>query len=309
MIKNRLEKYMYEHSDEARELLKKIVALAPKETHDEINKVYYPGISGGRPYIAKVLELLMDKRSKLIGAEHLKQLQELSNQGKSCLILSEHYSNTDLCNICYFTDKYINTDFADNLVTMAGIKLNTDSHISASFSSPYNRIIIYPSRGIEEISDEEERAKKMKEAMAFNMASMKELITRKHNKQITLVFPSGTRIRPWDDNTKRGVKEIASYVKTFEYICFVSLNGNMLPIDQANPTIDYDIPTTDLVYVSAHPIIESKKFLAECNASLPEGVDSKTHVVNEIMKRLFAHHDEHEVERLKELAEKPASVD
>jgi glycerol-3-phosphate O-acyltransferase len=62
--------------------------------------------------------------------------------------------------------------------------------------------------------------------------------------KLILVFPAGTRFRPWEPETKRGVREIDSYIKSFDYMCLVSNNGAVLRIQQGKMTEDQVVPTS-----------------------------------------------------------------
>ncbi len=57
---------------------------------------------------------------------------------------------------------------------------------------------------------------------------MKELTERKYNGQTILVFPTGTRFRPWEPESKKGVREIFTYLKSFDNILFLGINGNLM---------------------------------------------------------------------------------
>ena len=46
--------------------------------------------------------------------------------------------------------------------------------------------------------------------------------------QAVLVFPSGTRYRPGKPETKKGVREIDSYIRLSDVMMLVSINGNCL---------------------------------------------------------------------------------
>ena len=43
------------------------------------------------------------------------------------------------------------------------------------------------------------------------------------------MYPAGTRYRPWQPETKRGIKETTSYLNSFDYFCCASINGNNMP--------------------------------------------------------------------------------
>ncbi len=62
----------------------------------------------------------------------------------------------------------------------------------------------------------------------MNIAAMKMLKTLRKEGKLILVFPSGTRYRPWDPSTARGLKEIDTYLKFYSRMVLISINGNTL---------------------------------------------------------------------------------
>jgi glycerol-3-phosphate O-acyltransferase len=285
--------YLVSHT-ETKVMVDRLLAMYPGTEEVKPDSVYRSGSMEARSLINILASQIIKPGSKLIHSQYLKQAFELSLQGKSCLILAEHYSNMDLVNLCYLAlqEEGLGESFVESLIAIAGIKLSTENALVSAFIRAYNRIVIYPSRSIDGLENEEEKEKMRKFIMPFNMASMKELTTRKYNKQMVLVFPSGTRIRPWDDSTKTGVKEIASYIKAFEYLCFININGNNLPINQTGLDMADDKPTADLIWIESHPVITSKEFMTRCDSTLANGVDKKAHIVSCVMQQLFQYHND-----------------
>jgi glycerol-3-phosphate O-acyltransferase len=284
-----------------KQAMEKLMALYPDTEEVSPDTVYKEGSREARNYCNTALEPMILPGSRILNAENLEKLYNLSQAGHSCLLLVEHYGNSDLPNICYLTDKEkrLGEKFADHLVAIAGAKLSIENAFIAAYSRAYNRIVIYPSRSLGATLSEEER----KKMMAVNMAAMKELTVRKYHKQMFLAFPSGTRIRPWDDETKKGVKEMASYTRAFEYLCFASINGNNLPIDKNDANMLNDKPQPDIIMLNVSKPVSSKEFLEETHKSYTEGSDNKAHIVGCIMQKLLNLHQEAEPARLKLLAE------
>jgi len=266
----------------------KLLAMHPNQEEISPQSVYKAGSREARMLCNDFVPYLLLPGSRLIGSEHLKKLYDLSQAGHSCLLLLEHYGNFDMPMFAYQTDNdpLLGPDFADHFVSIAGVKLSQDNAFISAYVQSYNRLIIWPSRGYDKMNDEQK-----KEMMALNMASMKELTARKYKGQMFLVFPSGTRIRPWAPDTRKGVREIASYVKSFQYLCFVSMNGNVLPVDENDSNLSADKPRPDVLLFTASEVVSSKDYLAECNQSLPEGGDVKAHIVGCVMDKLLAMHE------------------
>jgi glycerol-3-phosphate O-acyltransferase len=111
------------------------------------------------------------------------------------------------------------------------------------------------------------------------------------------VFPSGTRYRPWDPSTKRGVREIDSYIRLFDYFCPVAINGEVLHVRQGD--MMEDSISRDLVRLTAGKVIKSSEFRSEVRARAEaEGVeDKKQAVADAIMKILDELHSDAEPKR------------
>ena len=112
--------------------------------------------------------------------------------------------------------------------------------------------------------------------------------------KIILVFPSGTRYRPGCPDTKRGLREIDSYLRLFENVLLVGVNGNSLRIDMENPDdMLADIVVQDTITLTASPIINCKEFRNKVLATLPEDTpDPKQVIVDTIMAELDKVHEE-----------------
>jgi glycerol-3-phosphate O-acyltransferase len=126
---------------------------------------------------------------------------------------------------------------------------------------------------------------------------MKALRDVKTQGKIILVFPSGTRYRPWDPNTKKGVREIDSYIKSFDYLCPLAVNGEVLHVRQGDMMDDY--VSRDLLRITAGPIRSCREFREAARrkaeaAGLP---DKKQAAVDSIMEMLEEMHIAAEEER------------
>jgi glycerol-3-phosphate O-acyltransferase len=133
--------------------------------------------------------------------------------------------------------------------------------------------------------------------MSINRAAVKTIAIVKHSGKLVLVFPAGTRYRPWDPSTKRGVREIASYIKGFDNFCLVAVNGNILRI---NPTgeMEEDLLNADKVVYTAGKVQRSEYFLERIKEDHHFRDDKKQEMVDEVMAELEAMHAEAEKKRL-----------
>jgi len=234
------------------------------------------------------------------GMENLEELLVKAESGKSCVLLLEHYSNFDLSIITFLVRNAggRGKDIADAIVAIAGMKLNEDNPIIAGFASAYTRIVIYPSRSLHGM-DAERKKVEIPRSLAINRAAMKALDTVKTQGRIILLFPSGTRFRPWDPSTKKGVREIDSYIHSFDYMCCVALNGMILHVQQTD--MMNDIVTKDVVRVTAGPVCSCAEFREKTRVRAEAaGIeDKKQAVVDEIMANLERLHEKAEEKRKK----------
>jgi hypothetical protein len=261
--------------------------------------VFQPGNPINRKYVDKVIEDHLLPGSRIVNIESLYELHRRSKAGKSCLILMEHYSNFDLPVFIYLLSRSgpEGLETAESIVAMAGMKLNVESKAVLAFSEAYTRIVIYPSRYLEKITDPEELKEARKKSSVINRAALHHMVRCKHSGHIILVFPSGTRYRPGNPDTKRGLKEIDSYLKVFDYMVLVGIAGNILRIHPSGE-MEEDQLFKDTVVYKVSPILECEAFRNEARSKAPVEADLKQYVADEVMRELEKIHQE--VEQLRE---------
>ncbi|MHB0854420.1 MAG: 1-acyl-sn-glycerol-3-phosphate acyltransferase [Rectinema subterraneum] len=280
-------------------LIGEIIAHVPKNAHVSEENVYQQGIAALLPYIDTIIHDYIDDCSDIEGIENLASLHAHAKRGESCLMLMEHYSNFDLPVFHYLLRRsgQKGEEIASDIVAIAGIKLNEENPAVHAFARAYSRIVIYPSRSMqiikEKYKDPKELYQEIKRSISINHAAMKALSAAKESGKLILVFPAGTRYRPWDPSSKRGVREIASYIKSFSKFCLVSVNGNILRINPSGDMED-DILQKDRVIYNVSPVHDSKEFLASVKYDLHFRDDKKQAIVDTIMDLLDAMHKETE---------------
>ena len=239
--------------------LSKSPAIVTKEN------VYQEGNENILPFLDRMVESLILPGSGLDGLPNLEELLEKAESGKSCLLLPEHYSNMDLSLISYLVRKAggRGEDISRAMVAIAGMKLNEDNPIVSAFASAYTRIVICPSRSLQ---GSEKNKANIARGNAINRAALKTLTEIKVKGRIILIFPSGTRYRPWDPSTKRGVREIYSYVKSFDYMCLVAINGEVLHVREGDML--EDTVSKDVVRITAGPVLSCQEFIDEVKAKI-----------------------------------------
>ena len=281
------------------EQIKRVVKEAKPTTLITEENVYQVGDPNIKGILDEMVEYLLLPGSSLVGMKNFEELLEKAESGKACLLLVEHYSNMDLSIVSLMARKEggRGKEISDALVAIAGMKLNEDNPIVAAFAGAYDKIVIFPSRSLQELDPEKDKDE-IARGNAINRAAMKSLIRHKYKGKLVLVFPSGTRYRPWDPDTKKGVREIDSYIRSFDYMCFVSLNGEILIVQKTD--MMNDIVNKDVVRVTVSPVINCNEFRDKVLAKITnEKDDKKQKVVDEIMNELEKMHIIAEAERLK----------
>ena len=284
------------------DLFAEMVAHSKAAAKIDETKVYEEANPEMRKYMFKLLDDTFSADSGLGNLENFKDFYEkVVKQGKSGLILMEHYTNLDLPAIIYLLQKVGEPwadDFASRIVAVAGMKLNEASAGVRAFIEGFTRVVIYPTRSLNAveakgISQEELKAEEQK-ARKINFAAMRAMDACKKRGQMILVFPSGTRYRPGKPETKRGLREIDSYLRLFDYMLLVGINGNCLRINPDNPDdMLEDILEPGKVTLTAHPVLDCKKFREDVLSSLPaDESDPKQKTVDKVMQILDEIHNQ-----------------
>lgn len=255
-----------------------------------------------RKYMKKILDDNFLPESGLGNVENFKAFYDaITKEGKSGLILMEHYTNLDLPGILYLLEKHgepWSIDLASRIVAVAGMKLNETSVSVRAFTEGFTRVVIYPTRSLSAVEEkeisEEEKVAEAQRARKINFAAMRAMDSCKKRGQAILVFPSGTRYRPGKPETKRGLREIDSYLRLFDCMILVSVNGNCLRINPENPDdMLADIVEQDVITLTASPVINCKDFRNEVLSALPEDEeDPKQKTVDKVMEILEDIHNQ-----------------
>ena len=271
--------------------IKRALSLTQVSTFVTEHNVYQKGQDDILPILDEMVESLMLPGSGVDGMENLEALFAKAETGKSCLLLAEHYSNFDLSIVSNLIRKAggRGADIGKALIAIAGMKLNEDNPVVAAFASAYTRIVICPSRSLQGLDAEKDRAEIIR-LNSINRAALKALNDEKIKGKIVMVFPSGTRYRAWDPETKKGVREIDSYIRTFDYLCCVAINGQILHVQQTD--MMNDIVSRDLVRVTVGPVHCCAEFRDKARAAAEANGtgDKKQAAVDAVMAELEAIH-------------------
>jgi glycerol-3-phosphate O-acyltransferase len=283
-----------------KEEIKKAMILSRVPSIINEDNVYQEGNKDILPILDKIADSTMLPGSGVDGMENLEELLAKAESGKSCILLLEHYSNLDLSIFSLLVRQAGGRGDAIGkaLVAIAGMKLNEDNPAVAAFAGAYTRIVIYPGRSLHGM-DTEKKKTELARSFAINRAAMKALDEQKTKGKLILVFPSGTRYRAWDPSTKKGVREIDSYLRSFDYMCCVALNGEVLHVQQTDML--NDVVTKDIVRVTAGPVLSCETFRNEARAAAEAAgiVDKKQAAVDAVMAKLDVLHSQAEEKRQK----------
>ncbi len=277
---------------------------------DETN-VYQKENPNTRKLMDQLVSDNMAEGSHLEGKENFKAFLDAVKSGKHGLILMEHYSNTDLPALCYLLEHDLGEegkDLSKRIVAIAGMKLNEANPMVRAFAESFTRVVIYPTRSLtkaeENAQTEEEKKAEEKRARTINLAAMRAMDKCKKDGEVILVFPAGTRYRPGHPETKRGLKEIDSYLRMFDIMILITINGSCLTIDMNNPDdMLADIIEPAYQIFAASPVIDCKQYRKDYMATLPEDCpDPKQAVMDHIMDQFDQQHQE--IEKIREAAQK-----
>ncbi len=264
------------------------------------NAVYQKANKSSRKILHKIISGLLLPHSTIENFIELQKLHALSREGNSCLILMEHYSNFDLPNLYYLLETQYpgGQEIGDSIIAMAGMKLNQESDLVRAFTEAYSRIVIYPSRSLAPLMGSAKYREEKAKSVKINMAALHEIVRQKHDKKIILLFPSGTRYRPGVQDTKRGLPEMDSYLKGFDYFLPIGIAGNTLRINSKGSMSD-DFTHTDCVVFCAGNVTASRQWRNDARSCAKDDEDIKQHTANQVMNLLHDMHTQAENTRQK----------
>jgi hypothetical protein len=283
-----------------RHLFPELKRLSRAENVITEENVYQPANEGIRKILDQMCADSLRPDSEIRNADHVADFLGKIKSGKKGIILMEHYSNFDLPGFIYLLDHASPEcrELAKRTIAIAGMKLNEENPVVSAFAEAYSRIVIYPSRSLAAITDPEEYKVEEKRSRVINLASMRALDRARKEGNAVLVFPSGTRFRPGRPETKKGVREIDSYIRLSDVMMLVSINGNCLRFSEDPSDMMGDVTYEDRIIMTASPVIECDRFREEAREWGGNAEDKKQLVVDYVMHRLELMHEENEKGRL-----------
>ena len=249
------------------------------------DNVYQPAITNNRELLAELMRVGHLPGSDVAGYENILKLEKLADEGKSCIIFSEHVSNMDVPSMFIrfkdHTEKRMESVF-EKLIFIAGVKLNQNPVVKL-FAEMFTRVVIFPIRGLSKISGEEfDLAKKI------NLRATKHIMELKNKGNIFVLYPAGTRRRDWDADSMKGMKETMAYLSIFDYFCCCSINGNNM-IPQEHEDMTKEAYEEDVIIFSIGEVTKTSDFVKEISEKHPDAKDKdemRQHQVDEIMNRI-----------------------
>ena len=271
--------------------------IAPGNEVITESNVYQEGRPENKPLMRQIIHELMLPGSRINGFENLVELSRRSGARESCLILMEHYSNFDIP--CFYElleqRGEPGEEVSRRIVSVAGTKLNEESRFVRAFTEIFTRVVIVAGRAMPGSGDPERQRAENERRNRINTAALKKLIGLRKSGRIILVFPTGTRYRPWDPSTGRGLKEVDSYIKSYKNMVLVAINGNILLPNPAG--MDADEAAPDLMFYTAGPAYDCRQYRDRALASALPDADPKQHVVDTLMAELRHMHAQAEEPR------------
>ncbi len=271
-----------------RSLIRKMIACRCPAPPVSAASVYREANLSIRPFIDEMIEESLTEPSEIRGFQHLEQLAAQARSGAACLLLVEHFSNFDLPVLSYLLRRLGSSgrQIADAVIAVAGMKLEEDGPVVSAFAEAYRRIIIFPRRSA---NQQPEAAAHFLQRRAINLAAAKEIRKKKNEGNLILVFPAGTRYRPADPTTRQGQRETDSYIRSFDSMCLLSINGNILRVQDEGGMAE-DVICRDRITISAGPVLDCRAFRESVRKQTPAGSDRKQAVADEVMRRLARLH-------------------
>ena len=276
--------------EEVRPLFEQYASKDNIITEENVHKLENPQI---RAVLESIVQKLLLDGSKIYPEQHITAFLNEVKAGKKGIILSEHYSNLDLPIFLYLMEQIgeDGNELAHRSIAMAGMKLTEEDPLIAGLTEGYERIVIYPSRTLAGITDPQQLEEEMKRSRSINTASMRTLEEVRNNGKVIIVYPAGTRYRPGRPETKRGVREIDSYIRTSDIMMLVSINGNCLRISDDPSNMLGDIVCQDKVVIEVSPVINCAEFRERAKQRCSDGSDKKQAVVDLVMEELEIMHN------------------
>jgi len=254
----------YNRTKEFFEYYQKMISGSKMHEDTEItpDNVYQEAHKENRDLLLEIMRKCHLPGSNILGVENLIELNKLAEQGKSCLILSEHTSNLDVPSLFarfYDHENESLKDIFERFIFIAGTKLNALPMVKL-FTEMFSRVVVYAFRTLNEIKNDDERKEEVELANRINLKSTRKIGELRNKGFIFFLYASGTRYRPWDPETKKGISAIHSYLNSFDYFCCVSVSGNNMPPEEHEDMTKETI-CDDVIILNFGEVTDSREYL------------------------------------------------
>ena len=292
---------MHTHSDKTTlffEHAKKM--MHNSKMHEDCNitpdNVYQPAHTSNRDTLLEMTKISHKEGSTILGEDNILKLNELASNGKTCIILSQHVSNLDVPSMFVRFYDHPNQkmkEIFEKIIFVAGVKLNENPLVKL-FSEMFSRIVLVPPSSLSKMKDGSE----IELAKRINIAAARKLAELRKKGFIFLMYPAGTRYRPWKPETKRGIKETLSYINSFDYFCCCSINGNNMP-PKEHEDMTREQYVDDIIVYHFGEVKESKQFISDLTNSQTQfdkddKENIKQYIVDKIMEEVEERTKKHE---------------
>jgi len=246
------------------EYYQKMISSSKMHEDTEItpDNVYQEAHKENRELLLEIMKKCHLSGSNILGVENILELNRLAEQGKSCLILSEHTSNLDVPSLFarfYDHENESLKEIFERFVFIAGTKLNSLPLVKL-FTEMFSRVVVYAIRSLNEIKNDDEKKEEVELANRINLKSTRKIGELRNKGYIFFLYATGTRYRPWAPETKKGITAIHSYLNSFDYFCCVSVNGNNMPPEEHEDMTNETV-CDDVVVFNFGEVIETKEYL------------------------------------------------
>lgn len=195
-----------------------------------------------QPHLAAICRRLLLPGSVITGVEHLIELTQLAQSGKSCLICLNHRSNLDVPTLHVLLEDQFQCEAFHRTIWIAGRKLSEDAGATRLLVQAYNRIVVSPRSWM----DGEHSNEELHEAHQINLAALRAIHKLRYQGWVFALFPGGTRIRPQDASTREAIPETDSYLKHFTFMVLGRIDGCTLPVSRDHD-LTHETPTLNQV--------------------------------------------------------------
>lgn len=284
------------------EMSKKMMPNSKMNEDSQItpDNIYQPAYKENRDILLKVMKEGHLPGSCLMGKNNLLDLYNLAQQGHSCIILSEHVSNLDVPSMFtrfYDDEDEIFKEIFEHLIFIAGVKLNQTPLVKL-YTEMFSRVVIYPIRSMEKKKNDPSFKEELDLAKKINLRATRKIGELRKQGFIFVMYPAGTRYRPWDENTGKGLNAAASYLNSFEYFLCSSINGNNMPPEKHEDMVKEKF-LEDVIVFNFGKIHKTQEYINKINGqTITKNKDEKDKmkqlIVSNIMQEIKELHNEAE---------------